>query len=233
MARGLLVFKGDEKAKKARKNKTKKSRRDVDADATSSVADNADSAAPPPAAASASGIVRESIGSREGEESNPQNDGNSGVDLHMHDGRGLISTSGTVISGHGTAFSAHLRGGDAIIVRINNREEMRVITMVLSKISISISTAFSEDIKTPTPFQYISKPRDVKKESATRARQALEEKETVERHAMGTYGNKGEMIYREKTEHGGYRIRRENATTEMSRSDLLKYRSGKKSDKFC
>ena len=105
--------------------------------------------------------------------------------------------------------------------------------MVLSQISISISSAFSSDLKTPTEFSYINKPRDVKKENAARAQKALEEKEAVERQAMGTYGNNGEIVYREKTEHGSYRIRREIASSEMSRSDLLAIRAMKKSDRYC
>jgi hypothetical protein len=112
-------------------------------------------------------------------------------------------------------------------------EEMRIVTMVLSQISISISSAFSSDLKTPTQYKFINKPRDVNKEKADRARKAMADKEEVERLAMGTYGNKGEIVYREKTEHGSYRIRREQADGEMSRSDLLSARSKKKSDRYC
>jgi len=50
---------------------------------------------------------------------------------------------------------------------------------------------------------------------------------------MGTYGNKGEIVYREKTSQGSYRIRKEHATTDMSRSDLLAVRAKKKSDRYC
>ena len=51
---------------------------------------------------------------------------------------------------------------------------------------------------------------------------------------MGTYGtNTGEIMYREKTEHGSYRIMREQTDVEMSRSDLLSFRAKKKSDRYC
>lgn len=148
-------------------------------------------------------------------------------------GNGLISTSGTVVSGHNTSFKSDLRIGDAIIAMTQKGEEMRVVTMVLSQVSISISSAFSSDLKTPTQYKYIVKPRDLKRERADKARKAMAEKEEVEARAMGTYGNKGEIIYREKTEHGSYRIRREQTDVEMSRSDLLSVRAKKKSDRYC
>lgn len=148
-------------------------------------------------------------------------------------GNGLISTSGTVVTGHGTSFKSDLRIGDAIIAHTLRGEEMRIVTMVLSQISISISSAFSSDLKTPTQYKYIVKPRDIKKERADKAQKALAEKEEVEARAMGTYGNKGEIVYREKTEHGSYRIRREQTDVEMSRSDLLSVRAKKKSDRYC
>ena len=110
---------------------------------------------------------------------------------------------------------------------------MRVVTMVLSQISISISSAFTSDLKLPTPYKFIVKPRDARKERADRDRKANAEKEEVEARAMGTYGNKGEIVYREKTEHGSYRIRREQTDVELNRSDLLSVRTKKKSDRYC
>ena len=150
-------------------------------------------------------------------------------------GQGLITSSATVVSGHsGTSFKNELRVGDALLIRNQKgTDEMRIITMVLSNASASISTAFTSDLRNPTQFNYISKPRDDKREKAIKAEKARLEQEEVEQRAMGTYGNKGEIVYREKTEHGGYRIRKEKATTEMSRSDLLAARAGKKSDRYC
>ena len=99
--------------------------------------------------------------------------------------------------------------------------------------SISLSSAFSTDLRTPTPWRYINKPRNDAKERAAKAQKARREQEEVETRAMGTYGSKMEIIYREKTSQGGYRIRKEKATTEMSRSDLMEIRSKKKSDRYC
>mmetsp|Transcript_46472 Transcript_46472/g.98579 ORF Transcript_46472/g.98579 Transcript_46472/m.98579 type:complete len:207 (+) Transcript_46472:45-665(+) len=149
-------------------------------------------------------------------------------------GRGSITTSQCVCQGHGTAFTTELRAGDAVIARTQSgTEEMRVVTMVLSPVSISLSSAFSYDLKTPTPFSYINKPRDDKREKAAKVQKARQEQREVEERAMGSYGAKGEIIYREKTEHGGYRIRKEKAKTEMTRSDLLAVRATKKSDRYC
>ena len=148
-------------------------------------------------------------------------------------GQGTITTSSTVVTGHGTSFKTQLHVGDALLAQTSKGEEMRVITMVLSPISISISSAFTTDLKTPTQFKYINKPRDVTRESQAKVAKARMEQEEVEQRAMGTYGNKGEIAYRERTEHGSYRIKREQATTDMTRSDLLSVRAKKKSDRYC
>lgn len=149
-------------------------------------------------------------------------------------GTGRISTSSTVVSGHGTAFKSQLRVGDAILVHTHKGdEEMRVVTMVLSNISASISSAFSSSISTPMPFKYISKPRDDQRDKATKMAKAKQEQEEVEQRAMGTYGEKGVITYRIKTEHGGYRIKKEEAKSDMTRSDLLSVRAQKKSDRYC
>jgi hypothetical protein len=172
------------------------------------------------------------VGASTGDGDQPDKIHNQGPQVQK--GQGLITSSATVITGHGTAFKNELRVGDALLVRNQKgSDEMRIITMVLSNASASISSAFTSDLRNPTQFNYINKPRDDKREIAAKAEKARVEKEEVEQRAMGTYGNKGEIVYREKTEHGGYRIRKEKATTEMSRSDLLAARAGKKSDRYC
>ena len=152
----------------------------------------------------------------------------------ISEGQGFITTSATVVTGHNTTFKTQLHVGDAILAQTTKGEEMRIVKMVLSPISISISSAFSSDLKTPMAFKYINKPRDVAREKAAKVAKARLEQEEVEQRAMGTYGNKkGEIVYRERTEHGSYRIKREQATTDLSRSDLLAVRAKKKSDRYC
>ena len=157
-------------------------------------------------------------------------------------GTGRITSSGTVLMGHGTEFNTHLNVGDAIVVQIQSddgpSEEMRVITMRLSDTSASISSAFSLDLKHPTNFQYIAKPKNIQKEKEEKEKKMRLTKEETERSAFGTYrsgdGKGQELVYREKTEHGSYRIRRETIDDrDCTRSNLLDMRQNKKSDKYC
>ena len=251
MGRGKLVFKGEEKAKKRRnggggnsgiKSRPVESAASADGDggmiARRAAVDDANAARTADddgddgdgGSASLSCVVGVPPGGRTTDDNGGQGPPSVGI------GRGLISTSSSVVMGHGTSFKSELRVGDAILVpsaTSNDHDEMRVITMILSNASASISSAFSSDLKTPTAYRYINRPRDDVRDGVMRAARARREQEEVEQRAMGTYGdNKGEIVYREKTEHGGYRIRRERATTDMTRSDLLSVREKNKSDRY-
>mmetsp|Transcript_9472 Transcript_9472/g.16198 ORF Transcript_9472/g.16198 Transcript_9472/m.16198 type:complete len:235 (+) Transcript_9472:155-859(+) len=234
MGRGKLKFKGEEKAKKKKKSSSKKQLGGVVAInggeddsiniATSSAGTESSTSQQQSVAAAAINSAHqtnsyESAASSTSLQKSPQ----------ISQGQGTITTSSTVVTGHGTSFKTQLHVGDALLAN----KEMRVIKMVLSPISISISSAFTTDLKTPTQFKYINKPRDVTRESQAKVAKARMEQEEVEQRAMGTYGNKGEIAYRERTEHGSYRIKREQATTDMTRSDLLSVRAKKKSDRYC
>lgn len=233
MGRGKLKFKGEEKAKKKKKSNSKNKLvwSEVDGDNATNTA--ASSAGTEPATQQKS--VASAANSFHQTNSNESAVPSSTLPKspQISQGQGTITTSSTVVTGHGTSFKTQLHVGDALLARTSRGEEMRVIKMVLSPISISISSAFSADLKTPTPFKYINKPRDVARESHATAAKARMEQEEVEQRAMGTYGNKGEIVYRERTEHGSYRIKREQATTDMTRSDLLSVRAKKKSDRYC
>lgn len=138
------------------------------------------------------------------------------------EGKGLITTSGTVVMGHnGTLFTKQLRAGDALLVG----QEMRVVTMCLSDISINLSSAFSQDCIQPTPYQFIARPRRNKVVAAPPPVDAANEGEGGSNHR--------ELIYREKTEHGSYRFRKEILDQDVTRGDLLEMRTKKKSDKYC
>ena len=104
-------------------------------------------------------------------------------------GRGLISTSSSVVMGHGTSFKSKLRVGDAILVPLatsNDHDEMRVITMILSNALASISLAFSLNLKTHTVFRCINRPRDDVRNGVMRAARARREQEEVNQRAVGT-----------------------------------------------
>ena len=150
----------------------------------------------------------------------------------MKEGTGRITTSGTVVTGYGTRFDKELDQGDALIVANGTQQEMRVVTMRLSENSCAISSAFTENCKLPTPFSIIHKPRNEEQERLEKLAQKKQEQKETERLAFGTYGN-DELVYREKTEHGSYRIQRVKVDGSTTRGDLLEMRTQKKADKYC
>mmetsp|Transcript_15049 Transcript_15049/g.25411 ORF Transcript_15049/g.25411 Transcript_15049/m.25411 type:complete len:236 (-) Transcript_15049:151-858(-) len=235
MGRGKLKFKGEEKAKKKKKSSSKKQLVDG-VGAINGGGDDAINIDTSSAGTESSTTQQQSVAAAATNSAHQTNSNESAASStslqkspQISQGQGTITTSSTVVTGHGTSFKTQLHVGDALLAN----KEMRVIKMVLSPISISISSAFTTDLKTPTQFKYINKPRDVTRESQAKVAKARMEQEEVEQRAMGTYGNKGEITYRERTEHGSYRIKREQATTDMTRSDLLSVRAKKKSDRYC
>ena len=70
-------------------------------------------------------------------------------------GTGRITSGSTIISGHYTKFMDELKPGDAIIISHPTSlvEEMKVVRIIVSNISMSISSAFSSDIISTTPFK--------------------------------------------------------------------------------
>ena len=242
MGKGALVFKGDKPKSKSKKSKksSKKSKHgggggDEGGHERRPVASPSATAA---AAAQHAGSTSTSAAATHASSSvavappQPQ----------IEEGIGRITASGTVLTGHGTQLKKQgIRAGDAILVNVDGKEEMRVLTMVLSEGSASLSTPFGISLKTPTAFQYIQKPRDVVKERADKARKIRITKEEEARSAFGTYGSGAdsgsgaatEFVYREVTEHGSYRIRKEKVDGDVSRGDLLTMRTKKKSDKYC
>ncbi len=108
--------------------------------------------------------------------------------------------------------------------------------MVLSNTSIGISSAFSSDLISTTPFRYIKAPKDEEDESA-KAAQVTQKKHRAEEEAFGTYASAGgsKFTYRVKknSAFGGYKIVTESTNKEMSREELLEMRAKKKSDRHC
>jgi len=174
-------------------------------------------------------------------------------------GQGKISTSGMVIMGHDSDFKSCLHAGDAILVctpigsntqhRKNIsltdngtekiKHEMRIITMVISSTSAAISSSFSCDIQYPSEYSYIVNPCNKDHAKNMKQNEEIKRRRDLKRFAFGTYetGEKSnEYIYRERTEHGGYRIRRDfikHSKLVLSRSAMLDMRSKRKSDRYC
>ena len=229
MGKGKLVFKGD-KVKSKKKKKSKYSSKITTTDTVEVSAALARNTSSDIFESQAEELIKLA----------PQQQSTKPV---IRDGKGQITTSGTVIMGHDTKFNSYLNAGDAILVKIpskdglSSREEMRVLTIRLSDTSASLSSSFSSDLKLPTNFKYIKRPKNAQKERAEREKKEKLTKAEIERSAFGTYksgdGNSKELVYRERTEQGGYRIRRETVDSDSTRSDLLYMRTQKKSDKFC
>jgi hypothetical protein len=219
MGRGKLVFKGQEKAKKKRK----KSKHDDVGSNDALILSSTDGAAerlveddnkPPP-------LLKPAPAASTQNTSSPK----------IQKGKGLISTSGTVVTGHDTKFTRQVNVGDAILVN----QEMRVVTMRLSDTSLNLSSSFTQNVPTPIEFSYINKPRDRVKDSKVAERKAAIDRNEEEEHAFGTYASTSkEMVFRERTEHGSYRIKKVKlADSDASRGGLLEMRAKKTSDKYC
>ena len=209
MGRGLLVFKGDKHTKEKKKKKTKHTKEHA--------------------------AIQQSVPIPVAKASLPEEPKHKQAPK-LQNGTGQLTTSGTVVTGHNTRFQKDLAVGDAILVNVNGNQEMRVITMCLSDSSLNLSSSFSHNLSEPTQFQFIRKPR-AKDSSIVAKQKAAEELASAGRQAAGLYGtgsNANELVYREKTEHGSYRIRRvQVADKDVSRGDLLEMRTKKKSDKYC
>jgi hypothetical protein len=85
---------------------------------------------------------------------------------------GAITTSGTVVTGYETRFTRDVSVGDALIVTIKGsggkQQEMRIVTMRLSDMSLNLSSAFSANVTVATTFQVMAKPKHVEHETRKR-----------------------------------------------------------------
>jgi hypothetical protein len=225
MGKGKLVFKGEKDAKK-KKKKTKHSPEVAQAQPFDLSSEN-------------SALLNACQG-----DIYPTNIAQKQIDSSpkIQIGDGLVTSSSIVITGYETSFLKTLNVGDAILVNVElkdgtTREEMRVLTMRLSDTSASISSAFTEDVSRPTSYRYITKPKNTQKEKLEEEKKDKYSKEELNRNAFGTYTSDGssgkQFVYRERTEHGSYRIKREAVSENVSRTKLLEMRAQKKSDKYC
>lgn len=212
MGKGQLLFKGD---KSKKKKKSKHSKKD---EQSTSV----------PIVPQASSLTSPALASMPIQTA-PKKKAEPTVPI-MKKGTGKITSSGTVVTGQGTKFVKEVNNGDALLCQVNGREELRVITMRLSDQSLNLSSGFSESLKHPVSFQYIRKPRDVVKEKQDALKQEKESKQNLQQHAFDLY-SAGSLVYREKTETGSYRIKRQSVDGANSRGDLLHLRAKKTSDK--
>lgn len=225
MGRGQLVFKGEPK-----KKKQKKPKHSLEKDDDAAIIRDANNLEPVSEIPSGGAVEQYPDASKSedasGRLTTSDSAGGNIMAPKIHKGTGKITSSGTVVTGHGTQFQREINVGDAILVG----PEMRVVTMRLSDASINLSTAFTSNLSRPSDFQYIHKPRSTQsKKSGDKAGQLKQE----EQAAFGTFNSNNELIYHEKTEHGSYRIKRQKVEGDVTRTDLLAMRLKKTSDKYC
>ncbi|TMW65500.1 hypothetical protein Poli38472_008142 [Pythium oligandrum] len=161
--------------------------------------------------------------------------------IEKRKGSGRILSSGTTVMGQlGTKFLQELHNGDAIIIKHPTTlvEETRIIRVVLSDVSCSISSAFSSDLVSSTPFQFIRAPPEEEDEQE-KEKKKKRKRTADEAAAFGTYAGGTEagttFAYRVKKggAYGGYAIVTERADSDRSREELLDMRAKKKGDRHC
>jgi hypothetical protein len=244
--RGALIFKGDTKSNNHSK-KSKKSRHHIDSNHVTTVAAEIVESSFP---SSILPTPKPSLSSPLPQQQQQQ--------PHPIRGSGKIVVSGTVVTGYHTQFNTELQVGDAILIH----DEMRIVTMRLSNTALNLSSALSMSslssssssttTKEPVSYYYIQKPRDIHQERVLAETKANQQQAAdIERHqnafatTSSTNNNnsnnndsdgvdtKNVLVYRERTEHRNYRIKRMKVDDVTDRSDLLELRSKKTSDKYC
>lgn len=106
--------------------------------------------------------VQSSSGASSNVKSSTSIENASADEIKILAGTGRLTSSGTTILGHGTLFMSELTHGDAIIVSHPSTflDETKIVRMVLSNMSISVSSAFSSDLISTASFRYIKAPKD-------------------------------------------------------------------------
>lgn len=186
---------------------------------------------------------------RKTEEGRPSSSDSSTTEDNQSDeivilpGSGRMTSSGNTIQGHDTKFDEELSPGDAIIVfhPQSLRDETKIVRMVLSNLSIGISSAFSCDLVSTTPFKYIKAPKEELSAAALEEIEGkkIRKRDDMERDAFGTYASAGgeKFVYRvrNKSAYGGYKIVTEKVKKgeEASRESFLIKRSKHKADRHC
>ena len=158
-------------------------------------------------------------------------------EVKIEAGTGRLTSSGTTVQGHETNFMTQLSVGDALMIThpMSLVEETKVVRMVLSNTSISISSAFSTDLVSTTAFRFAKAPKTAP-DLESEERRKKEKLDALEKESVGTYSSNGGSVfaYRVKKEGaaGGYKIVTESVNN-ATRGDLLDMRAKKKADRHC
>ncbi|KAA0147650.1 hypothetical protein FNF27_06216 [Cafeteria roenbergensis] len=150
------------------------------------------------------------------------------------EGSGRIVSSGQTVTGTGTAFVKELRAGDAleIVDPVTAKQELRVVTMVLSDTAAGLSAPFPHGLAEPTRFRVL-RIRAAEPAGERSAGGASAESAAADTSFAGEYSAAaGKLTWREKVG-GSYRERSQGAAPGMSREAMLEFRAKKKHDKHC
>lgn len=150
-------------------------------------------------------------------------------------GEGKLTSSGVVVMGVGTNFSADLTVGDTLLVTISDRfrntqtDEARVVNMVLGKTSLNLEAPFTCDITAPTAFMLIKRAPDVEALRAAREAERKRAKRLEEESSVVTYKVLKQGSGTWKT----WETVTERVAAGTTREDMLRRREAEKGDRHC
>lgn len=176
---------------------------------------------------------------KEEAEAGPQPRADEPFEVKVVAGTGRVTSSGTTVYGFETIFTEQLTVGDALIVSHPTTlvDETKVVRMVLSNTSISISSSFTTDLVSTVPFRFAKAPPPPKSDLDREAQQKKERLNQLGDAGVGTYASAGgsTFTYRVRKEGaaGGYKIVTESTGGSVSKSELLDMRAKKKGDRHC
>ena len=180
------------------------------------------------------------------ERENPSDD-DEPLDVPEHSldpvaGTGKLTSSGVVVTGVDTDFTAELSVGDTLLVTVVDRfrntqsDESRVVNMVLGRTSLNVQGPFTCDLTSPTAFMFVRKAPDVEALRAARDARKRQERRLAEESSSVTYkvvvpGSGTWKKWKTVTETGGERTARRCST--CARRTRPTGMPGSRKQKFC
>jgi len=151
-------------------------------------------------------------------------------------GSGKLTSSGVVIMGVDTNFTAELSIGDTLMVTVvdsyrnTETQESRLVNMVLGKASLNLEAPFTCDITRPTIFMFVKKAPDLAALKAARAEERQRTKRVMAESKEVTY-----KVLKQGCSGGASKwlTVTEKVKTGMTREEMLLKRVEKKADRFC
>ena len=150
-------------------------------------------------------------------------------------GKGRLTTSGVVVMGVDTDFSAEIKVGDSLLVTVSDRfrnmttDESRVVNMVLGRSSLNIEAPFSCDVTSPTAFLVQKRAPDVEALKAARREERKRQRQAEEEESMVTY----KVVKQGSGTWKTWQTVTKKVAAGTSREDMLRRRASEKADRHC